>query len=419
VNTLEAALDKERANVVQRIQDEFKSSLRREKILAANYSAQAALMSDQAEKVTHYNILKHEVDTNRQLYDSLLQNVQQAGMSSALRASNIRVVDSAEPPSRPYKPSLPLNAALGIFGGAFLGIAVVVLQERADHCIRAPGEAELYLDLPELGAIPAASATKNRAFAYYANGNGAGAASNLIRRPPPQIELALSATKPSVLADAFRATLTSILYSGANGNRPHIIVITSANQGEGKTTVASNLALALAEIGQSALMKSVLLIDADLRKPRLHEIFGVPNRWGFADLLQGKAPPNGCEGMVFKTCFKNLSLLPSGTLTPNVSCLLHSPRGLQFLLRMRDEFHTVIIDTPPMMHMPDARVLGRHADGVVLVVRASQTMRDAALSVSRRLADDGTRVLGTVLNQWDPRESNQYSYYSGYHYHSA
>lgn len=426
ITTLESALEKERANIVARIRNEYESAQRREQLLAANYTSQAGLMSDQAAKVTHYNILKHEVDTDRQLYDSLLQNVQEAGMSSALRASNMRVVDSAEPPTHPYKPSLSLNAALGILAGAFFGIAFVVMQERADHCIRAPGEAEHYLDVPELGAIPAASATGNRLFAYYHNGNGNGNDKNGHGEnlnlngngnQHPRIELAISHTKPSALADAFRATLTSILYSGENGNRPRIVVITSANPGEGKTTIASNLALALAEIGQSVLMQSVLLIDGDLRKPRLHEIFGVHNRWGLADIIQGKTPPNGCEGMVLKTGFRNLSLLPSGTSSPNASCLLHSPRAAQLLLRLREEFHTVIIDTPPMLHMADARVLGRHADGVVLVLRSAETMRDSALAVSRRLTDDGTRILGTVLNQWDPRETNQYNYGNGYRYY--
>src|SRR6202035_539929 len=211
------------------------------------------------------------------------------------------------------------------------------------------------------------------------------------------------------LADSFRATLTSILYSGENGDRPRVIVITSANPEEGKTTVASNLALALAEIGQP-----VLLIDGDMRSPRLHEIFGVPNQWGLTDLREGKTPLNGCDEMLFKTGFRNLCLLPSGSLASNISGLLHSSRALEFLNRMREEFHTVIIDTPPMLNMPDARVLGRLADGVILVVHSAQTIRDTAVAAKQRLTEDGTRVLGTILNQWDPRKTNNYSYGYGY-----
>jgi succinoglycan biosynthesis transport protein ExoP len=416
VTALESALDKERTSVIERIRNEFESAQRREHLLAANYASQARLMSEQAAEVTHYSILKREVDTNRQLYDSMLQNVQEAGMTSALGASNIRVVDSAIAPARPYKPSVVLNSALGLLAGAFFGMAFIVVQERSDRSIQAPGETTIYLDVPELGAIPSAKAVRNRLPAYYQNGKALENKKSENGKPW-QVELVTSNMKQSPLADAFRATLTSILYSGENGDRPRIIVITSTNSGEGKTTVACNLALALAEIGPSVLMQSVLLIDGDLRRPRLHEIFGVPNRWGLADLLEGRTPPNGCEGMVFKTCYRNLNLLPSGSSTVNVGALLHSPRAVAFLNRMREEFHTVIIDAPPMLNMPDARVLGRLADGVVLVVRSAQTMRDAAVAANQRLTEDGTRVLGTILNQWDPRKSNQYTSGSRHKYY--
>ena len=414
VTTLESALEKERTDVIQRIQNEFESAQRREHLLTATYASQARVISEQAAKVTHYNILKHEVDTNRQLYDSMLQNVQEAGMTSALRASNIRVVDSAEPPTRPYKPSVVLNSALGLLAGAFFGIAFVVVKERADRTIQGPGDTTIYLDVPELGAIPAAKAERSRLFAYYRNGKDV-ESKKLENGKPSGVELATSNKNHSILADSFRATLTSILYSGQNGNRPRVIVITSANPGEGKTSVASNLALALAEIG-----RSVLLIDGDLRRPRLHEIFRVPNRWGFSDLLEGKTPPKDLEEldlMVFKTGFRNLTLLPSGSMSSssNILGLLHSSRGLEFLNRMREEFDTVLIDTPPMLLMPDARVLGRFADGVILVVQSAQTMRNAAVAAKQRLTGDGTRVLGTILNQWDPRETNNFSYY-GYGY---
>jgi receptor protein-tyrosine kinase len=164
-------------------------------------------------------------------------------------------------------------------------------------------------------------------------------------------------------------------------------------------------------------MQSVLLIDGDLRRPRLHEIFGVPNRWGLSDLLEGKTPPTGCEELILKTGFKNLSLLPSGSPTGNIAALLYSPRALAFLSRMREEFHTIIIDSPPMMNIPDARVLGGLADGVILVVRSAETMRHTVVAAKQRLTEDGTRVLGTILNQWDLRETNRYTHSYGYKYH--
>ena len=195
----------------------------------------------------------------------------------------------------------------------------------------------------------------------------------------------------------------------------------SGNPGEGKSTVASNLALALAEIGNSVFKQSVLLVDGDLRtprlQPRLHELFGVSNRWGLGDLLEGKTPPSDCEGMVFKTGFPNLYLLPSGSSTVNTTALLHSPRTREYFNRMRNEFLAVIIDTPPMLHMPDARILARLADGVILVVRSGKSMREAAVSANQRLTDDGANVLGILLNNWDPGKTNDYNYGYGSNSH--
>jgi capsular exopolysaccharide synthesis family protein len=211
------------------------------------------------------------------------------------------------------------------------------------------------------------------------------------------------------MADSFRSTLASILYVGENGDRPRVIALTSANPREGKTTVASNLALAFAEIG-----RRVLLIDGDLRQPRLHDIFKVCNAWGLSDYLDGIKPPEGSEAMVAATEYGSLYVLPAGTATANISSLLHSPRVMELLKRMRREFDMVIIDTPPMLQMPDARVLGQMADGVILVVRSAKTTKETAAAAGQRLEEDGTRVLGTVLNEWDPRKTGIGAYELGY-----
>jgi succinoglycan biosynthesis transport protein ExoP len=417
VTTLETALEKARANVTRRIQNEFESAQRRERLLATSYQAQTRVMTEQAAKVTHYGILKREVDNNRQLYDSMLQHVKEAGIASALHASNVRVIDPATPPARPYKPSLFLNSVLGLFAGGFFAIVLIVLRERADRSIQAPGEASLYLDVPELGVIPSADAARSQSFAYYRQARGAETKKTEKENRKSPVELVTWKSRPSVLADSFRSTLTSILFSGENGNRPRVIALTSANPQEGKTTVASNLALALAEIG-----RKVLLIDADLRKPRLHEIFNVSNAWGLSDLLDGTKPPEGLEAMVAGTVYRDLYVLPAGSAASSISNLLHSPRALDLLQRMRRESDMVIIDTPPMLQMPDARVLGRLADAVILVVRSARTTKETAAAAGQRLAEDGTRLLGTVLNEWDPRKTSHAAHdygYRPYHYHES
>jgi capsular exopolysaccharide synthesis family protein len=232
--------------------------------------------------------------------------------------------------------------------------------------------------------------------------------------PADQVELVTWQRKPSMMAEAFRVALTSLLFSGNNGSRPRVLVLTSAGPMEGKSTVASNLAIALAEIKQK-----VLLIDADLRKPRQHEIFQVPNEKGLSNLLMERPlPPETLEGVVQQTTVPGLFLLPSGPATQAAANLLYSANLPELLARFKQEFDMVILDTPPMLQMPDARVIGRVADGVLLVFRAGQTTRDAAIAAGQRFAEDETRVVGTILNGWDPKRSpnGYYGYYNGYSY---
>lgn len=409
---LESALKKERTNVILGIRNEFESAQHREDLLVNSYASQAHLVSRQGAKVAHYNTLKREADTSRQLYDSLLRDVQAAAMSSALRASNVRVVDSAKPPTRPYKPRLVLNLALGLLVGVFFGMFFVVMRDHADQSIKAPGEAMLSLGVQELGVIPSVGAEQSRYFSAYSYDRQE-LESEDAKNPnsPPLIELATWERKPSVMADSFRATLTSILYSGENGNSPQVITVTSPNPREGKTTVASNLALALSEIGWT-----VLLIDGDVRRGRLHEIFKVSNASGLSELLAGE------KGVAVATGCGGLYLLPAGSPVLNTSALFYQPRMLEFLAYTREKFRAVIIDTPPMLHAPDARILGRLADGVILVVRSAQTTREAAGAATQRLMEDGTRILGTILNEWDPRKTSHSSYgytYPNYHSHGS
>jgi len=170
--------------------------------------------------------------------------------------------------------------------------------------------------------------------------------------------------------------------------------VSSAIRGEGKTTIVSNLGIALAEINQR-----VLLIDADMRKPRLSEVFNLPNAWGLSDLLREKGAlrDSPLEALTQQTEIPNLSVLTSGPRTSSITNLLYSHRMLELLQRFRSEFDMVLIDTPPMLQIADARILGRLVDTAILVFRAGKTSRDAALAAKRRLTDDGIPVLGTIL----------------------
>jgi receptor protein-tyrosine kinase len=203
------------------------------------------------------------------------------------------------------------------------------------------------------------------------------------------------------------------MVAGNGSTLPGVIMITSAGKGEGKSSIVSNLGIALAEINLK-----VLLIDADMRKPHLHDIFNVSNSWGLSDLLREKSSLENCpvEALSRKTDIEGLSLLPSGPGTLSIANLLYSRRLADLLKRLRAEFDIVVIDTPPMLYISDARVLGRLADGAILVLRASKTTRDAARAAKQRLVDDGIPVLGTILNEWDFRAKSRYGYYTTYTY---
>jgi receptor protein-tyrosine kinase len=177
--------------------------------------------------------------------------------------------------------------------------------------------------------------------------------------------------------------------------------------GDGKTTVACNLSIAVAEIG-----RKVLLIDGDLRRPRLHKVFGMANTWGLSDQLWADFPLDSVSisDLVRQTEVSGLSVLPGGSCGVTPTNLFYSPRMSKLLTRLRREFDMVLIDAPPMIHLADARVLGRLSDGVILVVRAGQTTTESARFAIQRFAEDGTCVLGTVLNSWDPRTAGSYSY---------
>jgi capsular exopolysaccharide synthesis family protein len=406
IATLEATFERQRRNVLERIRNEFQAAERREKLLARDYAAQSKVVSDQAQRAVHYNILKREVDTQRSLYEAMLQKVREYGIASAMQASNVRVVDKAKPPRFPYKPNYPLNGALGLLLGGFLGTGFVLIRERADRTIQAPGEISLWLDAPELGVIPCGHARRFLSGYYPRRADREADKSTAV-------ELATVRHSGALLAESFRGTLTSILFSARNGDAPRVIVFTSPNPREGKSTMVSNLGLALAEI-----RRRVVVVDADLRKPRQHEIFGTPNSAGLSELLSGELPAEEYRKLLLATAYPGLFVLPAGKGSPSAANLLYSPRLRELLERLREEFDAVLVDTPPVLTMPDARVVGRLSDGVVLVVRSRQTTRDMAQAAAQRLAEDGTPLLGTVLNDWDPKASSRgyYGYYRGYYY---
>lgn len=405
---LQAAFDAERAAIIAHIRNDYDSAVRRERLLSSDYSAQSAVVTDQAGKSIQYNILKREVDSNRQLYESTLQQVKAASVAAAIRASNIRVVDPAKPPRTPFAPSLTSNAMVGLVAGVILGIAFILIKSRADRTLRQPGDVNFWTHAPELGVIPSAKIEGSRRLSTK-NGDDATSLTGGARSSQEPVELITWDQKPSLVAEAFRAVLTSILFAGENGSRPKMLVITSCGPGDGKTTVVSNLAIAMAEI-----RRRVLIVDADMRRPRMHQLFELSNEFGLSSLLRDTENTQPPLEVIQETRIPGLFVLTSGPATGSAANLLYSQRLPELLARLRAEFDMVLIDTPPSLQLTDARVLGRITDGVVFVARVGQTTVDAAVALHKRYWEDHTRILGTVLNDWNPKSSGGYYYAQGY-----
>ena len=409
----QSSFEEQRSAIVERIKNDYTEALRKENLLETTYDAQAREVAGQDVKTIQYNLLKREVDSNRQLYDTMMQQLKQSSIASALHASNVRVIDPATLPQTPFWPNYRVLAPIGLLFGLVAGLCAIVVSERMDRSLRQPGEIQLWTNLPELGTIPRASVDRSTKIRIKVQ-NGTTdplqrellAADKKIER---SVELITWRRKPSLVAEAFRATLTSILFVGENGSRPRVVVLTSANASDGKTTITSNLAIAMAEV-----RNNVLIIDADLRRPRMHELFGVTNERGLSDLL--KEPILSDEAIakaIQPTRVPGVSVLTSGVPTHTAANLLYSPSLIELLAKLKKQYDMVLIDTPPMLQMTDARLVARLADAVVLVARAGQTTRDAILAAYQRLSEDRIRVLGTILNDWDPKRSpaGSYGYY--------
>jgi polysaccharide biosynthesis transport protein len=343
-----------------------------------------------------YSARKRELDTTRQFYETISRRADEARIASAMSQSNVRLVGPAQPAGRPFKPNLPLNLAIGAFAGLALAIGYVMLREQMSSVFRLPGEAGVCLTLPEVGAIPKAANGRIATLDFVWPG---------IRTAPA--ERASLDHPSSGLAESFRATLASILSAGHNGDHPRTMVVTSSRPMEGKTTVVSNLGIALAEIGGR-----VLLIDGDLRRPRLHKVFDQINSWGLSDMLREKNAVEELplEALVKRTTVPRLYLLPSGTGTDNIFGLLCSGRMARLLPKFREAFDYVLIDAPPCLEFADARIMARHAEKLLLVVRADSTDRKTAQAAVQRLLLDRISVMGVVFNGWDPSKSDTYSY---------
>ena len=403
IQDVQATITREHTNVINGVLNDYDAAKHREQMLSSASASQAGKVSEQSQKAIHYDTLKREVDTTRGLYEAMLRRMNDAEVMSTINASDIRVVDGARAPLTPAKPNKVVYTALGFLNGLLLPLLFLFIQEYRNRTIQAPGHTPAVFQLTELGVIPSAKASR-RVLDFPGKEGARGA----LLAPRSQAN-ALSQSHDlsgDLLKDSFRGIATSILINNPHTQKPLTLVVSSPHEAEGKTTTVINVGRAMATIG-----RRVLLIDGDLRRPTLHRFFGLSNGAGLASLLSEENASTDPSSTVCATDIENLSVLTAGEGSEMGTGWLHSEKVSAVLNKLGKQFDLILIDSGPILLMPETRIIAKASDGLVLVFRAGKTNYEDAMAACQRALQDGTSVFGTILNDWKP-ERNQYTYYA-------
>ena len=382
---IQAAQDKLQAelrNALRALEGDAQAARAREAALEASLVQARSESLEVGRKGIEYNALRREVEANKQLFQSLMSRSKETGLESELTSTNVRIMEKAEAPRAPISPNRPRNYQLGLLIGLALGIGLALFFEHMDNTVKTPEDIKA-LGMPFLGMVP-----------------------NVAQRPgqPAAARAANTASPDAAVAEAYRVLRTNLIFSApSEGGRA--LVLTSANPGEGKTTTTANLAVALALNGAK-----VLVVEADLRRPALHQHFRIKKTPGLSDLIVSKCQASQA---IQSTRFKGLQVLPCGYIPPNPAELLGSVSMREIVQALRSCYDWVLIDTPPVLAMADTPVLCPLVDGVVLVVSAEQSPRPAVQRSVDQVMGVGGKITGVVLNRVDLRRN---SYYYGQYY---
>ena len=371
------------SSVSQDLGGRYRQALATERALQARVDGlKSQLLGEQGRSI-QFNIIQRDVDTNRALYDALLQRFKEIGIAGGIGTNNISIVDKALPPANPFKPNYPLNIAVGMLLGLMGGAAAAVLREHMEDAALQPGDVQQKLGVPLLGVTPRLAA---------------------------EIDVLAALKEPkSPLTEAYFSILTSLQFSTPHG-APKSLMLTSAQAQEGKSTTSVALALALVRVGAR-----VLLIDGDMRNPSLHKSFGRPLGAGLSNLLTGNGQlPDHLE----VSGIPNLSLVMAGPIPPNPAELLSANAIVRVLDEATKIFDHVIVDGPPVLGLADAPLLTRAVEGTVLVIEAGRTPVTRARHAIERLFAVRTHIIGAILTKFDLKTTGYgYGYGYGYEYH--
>jgi len=412
----------ETQRLVMAAYSEYQTALKKERSLQELFDRQKEEAFRLNSNAILYNSLKIEIENKKNLLESLLKRQSETGVSArlrGLRTSNIRIVDKADIPIYPSSPKKLRNLLLALFLGLFGGLGLALVVEYLDNTVKSVEDVERYSGLPTLGVVPAFGEEAMYSGYYYASRLGKDGGRKKTGKPekataeePKSIELITHFAPESTFAESYRSLRTALLLSGPRSSL-QVLMVTSPLPNEGKSATVSNLAVSLTQ-----MEKKVLLVDADLRRPKQHRIFNLKNHDGLTNYLSTGLELNR---LIKSTIVPSLYLINSGPIPPNPAELLGSERMAGLLKTLRDQFEFILLDTPPILSVTDAQVLGKMVDGLVLVVQAEKTPREA-LSQSREIIDLlQLKTFGVVINylSLDNRGYYYRHYYRHYykHYH--
>jgi len=392
---IDSQIKSEMKKVASKVRGQYNEALQRETLLQEAFETQKQQANKLNESAIKYLVLKREVDTNRQLYEGLLQKLKEAEVSSALKTNNFRVLDEATVPSGPIEPNIPRNLMFAAVLGLATGVGLAFLKEGMDNTVRTTEQAQMISGLASLGMIPLGTKTVREG----------PNSKRLVVASSNEAELVTLAKPQSQMAESYRALRTSLLLSNL-GAPPKVIMVTSALPQEGKTTTSMNCAVVLAH-----KHARVLLIDADLRRPSIHRNLGIAPHVGLSNVLTGGKLADAITHTSNGHGLPDFDVLTAGTPPPNPAELLASTNMRDLLVQLRELYDHIVIDTPPALSVTDAVVLSPRADAVVLVIRSGKTSKTALRRSRDILVQVNAKVVGVLLNAVDLTSPDYYYYY--------
>jgi len=394
LETAKAALKKEIKNVVNSIRTDFQTAQGIEKGIAEELEKVKQQAFEIGDKELQYNRLMRERDTNQQIFNLVLKRLKETSLTSALKNNNVRVLDAAVEPKIAVKPNKMVIGFAAMLLGLIIAMGAIIALELMDKTIKNPEEIEKELGVTLLGIIPTVSAEDKNKPGFSAD------------------NYALSNPRSS-FAESIRSIRTNLLFmvkgqERLKGRESARLLITSPSPREGKTTIAANMAIALSSAGQR-----VLVIDSDMRRPRLSSAFNIPRPdVGLSSLIVGQAK---IEDAIVRSEHENLDILPCGPIPPNPAELLGSKAFELLINRLSEQYNMLIFDSPPVIAVTDAKVISPLMDGIVLVAKAGHTHKAILNQANRSLQEVNAPLWGIVLNDLDP-EHREYGYYYRYYY---